>query len=467
MLKRVIHFLTDGVFQLHSEEVENRFLRWILKQYKLLYYTARGVIEHNTLMRSASLTFYTLMSIVPLAALIFAVMKGFGMAENLTRELHEALPQFPEFINYVVGFANNALARTRGGLLATFSVLALFWAVMQVFSSVESAFNNIWEVKRSRGFARQFSDYITVVVVVPVLWIASNAVAHYLDQWLNINASTFYHIWSNAASLALIWMMFTFVYIVLPNTKVRFSSAATAALVSGTIFLLFQWLYIYLQTWMSGYNAIYGSFAALPLFLIWLQTSWQIVLFGGELAFAYQNISKFEQERESLHISHDNRRKVLLATMLVIVRAFTSERGPISSEQVSHLLRLPVRIVRDVIFELEQAGLVLQVKGDENDKAAYYAPAKDVHQLTLYDVITAVETHGEESIDIFESEQVRSVSRQLDAIKEAAIHSPMNQLFIALDDKQVSNEESGNASRQTSEQQTSEQQTSGTTTATE
>ena len=211
MLKRVIHFLTDGVFQLHSEEVENRFLRWALRQYKLLYYTARGVIEHDTLMRSASLTFYTLMSIVPLAALIFAVMKGFGMAENLTRELHEALPQFPEFINYVVGFANNALARTRGGLLATFSVLALFWAVMQVFSSVESAFNNTWEVKRSRGFARQFSDYITVVVVVPVLWIASNAVAHYLDQWLNINASTFYHIWSNAASLAPIWMMFTFV----------------------------------------------------------------------------------------------------------------------------------------------------------------------------------------------------------------------------------------------------------------
>ena len=126
-MKRVIHFLTEGVFQLRPEEVENRFLRWILKQYKLLYYTARGVIEHNTLMRSASLTFYTLMSIVPLAALIFAVMKGFGMAENLTRELHEALPQFPEFINYVVGFANNALARTRGGLLATFSVLALFW----------------------------------------------------------------------------------------------------------------------------------------------------------------------------------------------------------------------------------------------------------------------------------------------------------------------------------------------------
>ncbi|MBQ5894382.1 MAG: YihY/virulence factor BrkB family protein, partial [Rikenellaceae bacterium] len=338
MIKRIIRFLTEDFFHLREEEVENRFLRWSLRQYKLLYYTARGVVEHDTLTRSASLTFYTLMAIVPLAAIIFAVMKGFGMAENLTRELHAALPQFPEFINYIVGFANNALARTRGGLLATLSVMMLFWAVMRVFASIEAAFNNIWEVKRSRGFARQFSDYIAVVVIVPVLWISSSAVIHNLHEWFGINDSTFYHIWTNVVSVVLIWGMFTFVYIVLPNTKVRFISALTASLVSGTTFLLFQWAYVALQSSMSAYNAIYGSFAALPLFLIWLQTSWQIVLFGGELAFAYQNIKKFEQERESLHISHENRRKVMLATMLVITRSFTSEQGPLSSEQISQRL---------------------------------------------------------------------------------------------------------------------------------
>lgn len=429
MIKRLLHFLTEGIFRLREEEVSSRFLRWALRQYKLLYYTARGVIEHDTLTRSASLTFYTLMSIVPLAALIFAVMKGFGMAEHLTRELHHALPQFPEFINYIVGFANNALARTRGGLLATFSVLALFWAVMKVFSSIEAAFNNIWEVKSSRGFARQFSDYIAVVVIVPVLWISSNAVAHYLHQWLGINDSTFYHIWSNGVSLVLIWVMFTFVYMVLPNTKVRFTSALTASLVCGTAFLVFQWAYVYLQSAMSSYNAIYGSFAALPLFLIWLQTSWQIVLFGGELAFAYQNISKFEQERESLRISHDNRRKVMLATMLVITRSFSSEQGPVSSEQIGHQLKLPIRIVRDVIFELEQAGLILQTKGNEDDKVAYYVPAKDVHCLTLYDAITTIEQHGEQGVEILESDEVRSVAERLDAIKQEAVNSPNNQLF--------------------------------------
>jgi membrane protein len=226
--------------------------------------------------------------------------------------------------------------------------------------------------------------------------------------------------------------MFTFIYIVLPNTKVRFKSALTASLVCGTAFLLFQWGYIYLQSSMSAYNAIYGSFAALPLFLIWLQISWQIVLFGGELAFAYQNIAKFEQERESLHISHDNRRKVMLATMLVITRSFTSKQGPMSSEQISQQLNLPLRIVRDVIFELEQAGLIHQVKWDENDKVAYYAPAKDVHNITIYDVITTVEQHGEESVDILESEEVRAVSSQLDAIIDEAMHSPKNLPFTEI-----------------------------------
>lgn len=432
MIKRLIRFLTEDFFRLREEEIENRFLRWTLRQYKLIYYTARGVVEHDTLTRSASLTFYTLMAIVPMAAIIFAVMKGFGMAEHLTNELHNALPQFPEFINYIVGFANNALARTRGGLLATLSVMMLFWAVMRVFVSIEAAFNNIWEVKRSRGIARQFSDYIAVVVIVPVLWLASSTVVHHLDQWLDIRNTVFYHIWTNSVSVVLIWIMFTFIYIVLPNTKVRFKSALTAALVCGTAFLLFQWGYVYLQSSMSAYNAIYGSFAALPLFLIWLQISWQIVLFGGELAFAYQNIKKFEQERESLHISHDNRRKVMLATMLVITRSFTGRQGPMSSEQISQQLNLPLRIVRDVIFELEQAGLIFQIKWDESDKVAYYAPARDVHNITIYDVITTVEQHGEEGVDILESEEVRAVSAQLDAIINEAMKSPNNLPFTEI-----------------------------------
>jgi len=430
MIRRLTDFFAEGIFRLRPSDVHNRIGRWALRQYKLVYYTVRGMIDHDTMMRSASLTFYTLMSIVPVAALVFAVLKGFGMSEPLTSELHKALPQFPEFIDYIVGFANNALERTRGGLLATFGVVMLFWAVMKVFGSVEAAFNNIWEVKRSRGLARQFSDYIAVVVVVPVLWISSSGAVLYLRQWLGIGDTVGYHIWSNVVSVALIWAMFTFLYIVLPNTKVRFSSAFTAAVVAGTAFVAFQRIYVYVQSSMSSYNAIYGSFAALPLFLIWLQSSWQIVLFGGELAFAYQNEAKFEQERDSMHISLDNRRKVTLAAMLTIVRSFVSSRGAVSSEEISRQLNLPVRIVRDVVFDLERAGLLLSVKRGENDRQLYYTPAKDVHKLTLYDVIVSVESCGDGNVDMLDSEEMRAVGRLLDSIRASAYDSPLNELLV-------------------------------------
>ena len=429
MIRRLIDFLTNGIFRLHPDDMQNGFMRWLLKQYKLLFYTARGVIDHATIMRSAALTFYTLMSIVPIAALIFAIVKGFGLSDSLTLQMHEALPQFSEFIDLIVGFANNALERTRGGLLATIGILMLFWAVMKVFGNIEAAFNNIWEVKRSRGIARQFSDYIAIVVIVPILWVASNAMAIYLRQWFDFNDTTLYRIWYNLASVAIIWVMFTLVYIVLPNTKVKFTSALTAGIVAGTAFALFQAGYVYLQSWMNSYNAIYGSFAALPLFLIWMQISWQIVLFGGELAFAYQNINKFEQERQSINISLDKRRKVMLAAMLVITRSFVDAKGAVSSEQISRKLNLPVRIVRDVIFDLEQGGLILAVKHSANDKATYYTPAKDVHKLTLYDVVSTVETLGDQSVDIDESPEVREVGKLLDSIHQQAYNSPLNSLF--------------------------------------
>ena len=137
MIRRLIDFLTNGIFRLHPDDMQNGFMRWLLKQYKLLFYTARGVIDHATIMRSAALTFYTLMSIVPIAALIFAIVKGFGLSDSLTLQMHEALPQFSEFIDLIVGFANNALERTRGGLLATIGILMLFWAVMKVFGNID------------------------------------------------------------------------------------------------------------------------------------------------------------------------------------------------------------------------------------------------------------------------------------------------------------------------------------------
>ena len=320
-------YFTDTIFRRDVTEWRNPVVRWLVQQYRLLFYTARGLLEHGTIVRSAALTFYTLMSLVPILAVVFAVVKGFGLADGLIENLYGLFPRNPDIVDYIVNFAENALARTQGGVVAAVALVMLFWAVIRVFGSIESAFNNIWEVKVERSITRQWTDYIAVVMIVPILWIVANAVGNYAEQLLGFDDSWYFNLLSHLASMIVIWVMFTFLYIVIPNARVRFGSALMAGIVAGTIFLLFQWGYVYVQRWMTSYNAIYGSFAALPLLLIWMQTSWEILLFGGELSFAYQNIARFGEERESLLISYDQRRKVLLAVMLIVVALYAALVG--------------------------------------------------------------------------------------------------------------------------------------------
>lgn len=430
MIKRLLTFFTDTIFRKNPGDYHNPVVRWLVQQYKLLFYTARGLVEHDTIIRSASLTFYTLMSIVPIAAVIFAVVKGFGLADGLVENLYGIFPQQPEIIDYLVEFADKALANTQGSIVALVGLVMLFWAVIRVFSSIESAFNNIWEVKVSRSVARQFADYIAVVMIAPLLWVVANALSSYAQELLGFQDAIFYLLLSRLASLVVIWLMFSFLYIVIPNTKVRPGSALMAGIVAGTLFMLFQWGYIYLQGWMSSYNAIYGSFAALPLLLIWMQTSWQILLFGGELSFAYQNIGRFAEERESLLISYDRRRKVMLAVMLIIVRHFHHEGGALSAEHIRQRLGLPTRIVNDILYQLVQAGLLIAVRSDENDREVTFTPGRYIGDLTLYNVIEAVEEHGEHIQARSDSPELCEVDRLMEQVKEHAQDSGANLSLI-------------------------------------
>ena len=185
-LSDIITFFTDTVFRKGAGEYRNPVARWAVRQYKLLFYTVQGLSSHGTMVRSAALTFYTLMSLVPVVALVFAVVKGFGLAEGLEQNLYEVLPQSPEVIDYVVGFAQKALARTQGGWVALVGVLTLFWAVIKVFGSIEDAFNNIWEVRSTRSAARKYGDYIAVVVVAPILWVISSSMGNYAAEILGV-----------------------------------------------------------------------------------------------------------------------------------------------------------------------------------------------------------------------------------------------------------------------------------------
>ncbi|OUN77494.1 hypothetical protein B5G09_06545 [Alistipes sp. An54] len=426
ILRKLFTYFTDTIFREDINEWRNPVVRWLVQQYRLLFYTARGLVEHGTLVRSAALTFYTLMSLVPLLALVFAVVKGFGLADGLVENLYELFPQHPETVDYIVGFAENALARTQGGVVAAVGLVMLFWAVIRVFGSIENAFNNIWEVKVERSIARQWTDYIAVVMIVPVLWILANAVGNYIEQVLGLYDKWYFTTLSRLASMVVIWTMFTLLYLIIPNARVRFQSALMAGIVAGTIFLLFQWGYVYVQRWMTSYNAVYGSFAALPLFLIWMQTSWEILLFGGELSFAYQNISRFAEERESLRISYDQRRKVLLAVMILVARNFRDHGGTLPTDEIRKRLELPTRIVNDILFQLVQAGQLIAVRSGDGEREVAFAPAHDLSSITVYGILEAVERTGQTTLDLEQTPELARMNREVETLKEEVLHSPNN-----------------------------------------
>ena len=423
-LNELYTFFTETIFNREDQSWENPLVRSLVRLYKLLFYMVRGMLNHGTLVRSAAMTYYTITSLVLIVAVAFAVVKGFGLADTLVGSLYGLFPQYPEIIDYLVSFAENALARTQGGVVAAVALVMLFWSVIQLFGSIESAFNNIWEVKTSRSIARQWSDYLAVTLIVPILWIVAYVMGNYMEDVLR--DTWYFAILSRMSSMLFIWLMFTLLYLIIPNAKVKLASALTAGIVAGTCFLLFQWGYVYIQKAMTSYNAIYGSFAALPLFLLWVQISWQILLIGGELSFAYQNVTRFGEEHEWQRISYDQRRKVMLAAMVLVVRHFRNRGGAVSAEELRHELNLPTRIVNDVLFHLTKAEQLIDARKSEDEREASYAPAYDIAQMTLYGVLAAVENYGENPLEFQPDTDLKRVEEVLDGIKSDSLASARN-----------------------------------------
>jgi membrane protein len=202
--------------------------------------------------------------------------------------------------------------------------------------------------------------------------------------------------------------------------------------VAGLGFSLFQVIYVWIQGNLSAYNAIYGTFAAIPLFLIWLQISWQILLFGGELSFAMQNIHDFVAEREAKNLNYDNRCKIMIATMTVVIRNWLDGGKLSTSEHIAAELGISVRTIRDVANELEEDGMVLFVQAEGSDKAYAMAPARDPHTIRFFDVISAVTGRGAEMQHLHSSPLMKRIGTTYEKIKGDVQGSGDNLLLIDL-----------------------------------
>jgi membrane protein len=410
---------------------------FLIKQLRIIILAIRGYDEDKCFFRASSLTFYTLLSIVPVAAMFFGIAKGFGFEKILEKRIYENFPGQQEVLSQVLNFSNSLLQETRGGLIAGIGLAVLFWSVLKVLNHIERSFNDIWEIKVGRSWGRKFGDYLSIMLLSPIFIIMSGSLTVFITTQVEqiTQRIALLGMFSPAISFllkfipyALIWALFTFLYIVMPNTKVNFKAGLLGGVVAGTIYQIAQWVYISFQVGAARYNAIYGSFAALPLFLMWVQISWWIVLFGAELSFANQNVDTYEYEPDCLKISPAYKRLLTLQIAHLLVKNFWNGKKPLTYSQISNHLNMPVRLVHDIIFDLVESGLVSETK-TKSDKEFAYQPARDISTLTIKTILEALDQNGTDDIPVAKTEDYRALSEALKNFSDAMENSPANKLL--------------------------------------
>jgi membrane protein len=372
------------------------------KYAKLLQLSWRGFKSDLCPLRASALTLYTLLSIVPVFAMLFGIAKGFGIDALLRERLLEQFREQREIAFKLIDFAQSLLARTQGELVAGIGIALLFWSVMSVIGEIEHSFNHIWKVEKSRAFARKVSDYLSLLLLAPVLLTASSSIAVYAQSRISglmtaadlpEYGSALLHSLFGYLPLLLVWLLFFITFVFMPNTRVAVKSGVIAGVLTGTAYQLTQWAYLRLQIGMSSYNAIYGSFAALPLFIVWLQSGWLILLFGAELAFYHQHYETYRVENEASAKSFALKKIAALRIAHLLVQKFAAAEPPLTADEIARSLHLPLPDVRDIVAELLATRILAQVQSDAAEAAAYQ-PARDIGLLHIATITEALENGG-------------------------------------------------------------------------
>lgn len=401
MLQKVLVFIRKDIWRITFKDMP-KYQVILIKTLRILLLAFRGYDEDKVSLRSSALTFYSMLSVVPVAAMAFGMAKMFGFEKQLTNYLNNQFAGQQEVLEYIIQFSNSYLENTKGGLIAGIGAGILIWSVMKVFGNIESSFNAIWQIRQGRNWFRKFSDYISMLIIAPILMVSSTAVQVFIKTNLEslIPEYTILSIFLVLIKLipyVFVWLLLTMIFMVMPNTKVKFKSAFIAGIISGTVFVIIQWLYLYFQFGVSKYNAIYGSFAALPLFLVWLQMSWLIVLFGAEISFAVQNVEKYEFEPDTHNLSPFSWRVLTLMVAHLLIKNFAGGQKAMTAENISKRLEIPIRSVRDILYILMDSGILSEVN-TQHEKEIAYQPAIDTNILTVSYVLNAIDHRGTDKI---------------------------------------------------------------------
>jgi len=431
----LFNYLKTGIWRIPLATVQQP-KAFIIRLVRTLLLTIRGFVTDNCAIRASSLTFYTLLSIVPVAALAFGIAKGFGFDKLLEKEVLESFAGQEEVVLKIIDFAHSLLENTQGGLIAGIGIVLLFWSVIKVLHHIENALNHIWSVG-PRSFGRKFSNYLAIMLICPILIIVSSSVNVYITSQVTtitgkiallemVSPLIFKSL--TILPYGLTWFMFTLIYLVMPNLRVNLSSGILAGILSGTFFHLAQTIYISAQINVAKYNAIYGSFAALPLFLIWLQVSWLIVLLGAEISYAHQNVANYEFEPDYQKAGIAFKKLVALQITHLLVNKFKNGENPATAQQISQHLTIPPRLTHQILADLVDSGILSATSSNKKREAAFQ-PARDINTLSIGFIIDALEDKGENNLNVARTRELEILSESLRSFRDEVSKTPANRLL--------------------------------------
>ncbi len=407
-MKDIIQFLQVGIWRVPTRGL-SPLRRVVYEVIKVVSLAVRFFTTKQVLTQASALTYSTLLAIVPILAVVFAIARGFGFNRYIEVWFRDALSSQPQVADVIIGFVNSYLVHTQSGVFLGVGLVFMLYTVLMLVSNIEQTFNEIWQVKKQRSIFRTFTDYLAMFFLFPILIVVSSGLSIFFATFAR-SMPDYLLLGPVVRSLLalspyiLMSCLFVSLYVFMPNTHVRVRNAIIPGMLAGVAMQWLQFFYIHSQIWMTGYNAIYGSFAALPLFMLWMQISWTICLFGAELTYVSQNLDYYDYGARTSNLSH--RYRMMLSALLMghVCRSFADGRQPYTADELRRATGVPIRIVNDLLFKLIEARLLVEISTDEKGQPSQFMPAESLDNLNVGVMIDRLESQGQWQIDLPVSE---------------------------------------------------------------
>ena len=372
---------------------------WSVQTVKVINLSVRSFLDRDLQTQACALTYRTVLAIVPALAMLFAIARGFGFQNLMQSELFRYFPAQRKALESALTYVDNYLSQASQGIFVGIGLVFLLWTLVSLMSNVEDSFNHVWGVTGKRSFRRKLTDYTALFLLLPVLMVCSAGISIFMSDavqhvFTDDLLSPLMHRLLAFMPIIISWFVFTAAFYLVPNAKVRFSWALFAGIICGTLFHLVQWLFVTGQVYVSKYNAIYGSFAFLPLMLIWLQLSWLITLSGVVLTYAWQNIDSYAQHDKVEEISQTYNNQLAVAVAALATRRFKLRQPALTRNELITEFDIPAMLVDKLMNSLQQAKILTALSQDGGNDISYQ-PACDPDDITVNMVNNALSELGQ------------------------------------------------------------------------